>query len=99
MWDPLINYQHLNYELAFPNFMDYGWSKFFRQFLRPSIAVAPATWIIDYTHRMNDAKTWSETGHKVVGSFTGTVTSILEYVLKPKSHSASTYISKNYIDK
>ena len=62
MWDPLKNYEHLNYELAFPNFLDYGWPSFFRQFLRPSITIAPANWFIDYSRRMNDAQTWSETG-------------------------------------
>lgn len=30
IWDPIKNYEYLNYELAFPSFLDYGWPRYFR---------------------------------------------------------------------
>ena len=100
MWDPAKNYEYLNYELAFPNFLDYSWPKFFRQLCQPSTLAMPANWLYGFIKRTNqDSKTWSEVGSKLLGSFTSSVSSVVEVVVKPRGHQASTYLSKKYIDR
>ena len=79
--------------------MDYGWPKFFRKFLNPFVIAEPIDWFIKYVVRMNDVKTWSEVGSNVVGSFTSSVFGVIEFFVKPKGHSSSTYISKKFIDR
>lgn len=99
MWDPQKNYEYFNHELAFPSILDYGWPKVFRSLLHPFALAEPVDWLIKYLVRMNDTKSWSETGLRVIGSFTSSLSSGIEYMLKPKAHSSSTYISKKFFDR
>ena len=99
MWDPIKNYQYLNYQLAFPNMLNYGWPLFIRNLFSPSIISTPAISFGAWCQEMWDSKSWSETGFKIINSIKGGVTGFVHSSLKPKSHQASTYISNNYIDR
>ena len=101
MWDPVKNYEHLNYELAFPNILDYGWPKTLRRLLSPSTLVKPIYWFFGGSaeDKPDDSTSLSGSDKTILESFTNSITRVVEKLVKPKGHSTSTYVSKKYIDK
>lgn len=99
MWDPVQNYDHLKYELAFPSIFSNSWIGSASALLSPKRLIQPVSNLMSWCSDMYYSKTWSETGQRVVTSFKNAVNDLLYRGLKPRGHNASTYVSSNFIDK
>lgn len=59
----------------------------------------PVTSLYSFGKEVCTADSWSESGSMILDSFRGAINGLIHANIRPKSHNASNYVSKAYLDK